>query len=59
MHFRSLTKEQATILREAPHATVEDGQRVIHELESPDIVDGDAMAPSAQLETSHRSGARR
>ena len=57
LHFRSLTTEQARILRETVHAIVEDGKRVIHELESPDVID--AMAPSAQPETEPRSGAPR
>ena len=57
LHFRSLTEDQARTLREILHAIVEDGRRVIHELESPDI--RNAMAPSAQSESETRSGAPR
>jgi len=57
LHFRSLTEERARILTEMLHAIVEDGRRVIHELESPDI--RNAMAPSAQLEPETRSGTPR
>jgi DNA-binding MarR family transcriptional regulator len=46
LHFRSLTEERAGILTEMLHAIIEDGRRVIHELESPDI--RNAMAPSAR-----------
>jgi DNA-binding MarR family transcriptional regulator len=49
LHFRSLTEEQTKILTETIHAIVEDGRRVIHELESPDV--RDAMAPSARPES--------
>jgi DNA-binding MarR family transcriptional regulator len=48
LHFRSLTTDRAKILTETIHAIVEDGRRVIHELESPDI--RNAMAPSARPE---------
>jgi len=46
LHFRSLTDERARTLTEMLHAIIEDGRRVIHELESPDICN--AMAPSAR-----------
>src|SRR6266852_1715061 len=48
LHFRSLTEDRARTLREILHAIVEDGRRVIHELESPDVLN--AVAPSARLE---------
>jgi hypothetical protein len=48
LHFRSLTGDRAKFLTETIHAIVEDGRRVIHELESPDI--RNAMAPSARPE---------
>jgi DNA-binding MarR family transcriptional regulator len=48
LHFRSLTENQARALTEMLRAIKEDGKRVIHELESPDIVN--AMAPSARLQ---------
>jgi len=44
-HFRSLTEESARALTAMIHALVEDGRRVTHELESPDM--RNAMAPSA------------
>jgi DNA-binding MarR family transcriptional regulator len=57
LHFRSLTKDRARTLREIIHAIVEDGRRVIHELESPDI--RNAIAPSARPEAeTHRGAAR-
>jgi DNA-binding MarR family transcriptional regulator len=49
LHFRSLTEERARTLTEMLHAIIEDGRRVIHELESPDI--RDATAPSARSDT--------
>jgi DNA-binding MarR family transcriptional regulator len=55
MHFRSLTGDRAAILKEIVHAIVEDGRRVIHELESPDVAN--ATAPSAQQEAARHSGA--
>jgi DNA-binding MarR family transcriptional regulator len=54
LHFRSLTEEQTKILTETIHAIVEDGRRVIHELESPDI--RNAVAPSAS--EAHSSASR-
>jgi MarR family transcriptional regulator, organic hydroperoxide resistance regulator len=56
-HFRSLTEERARTLTEMLHAIIEDGKRVIHELESPDI--RNAMAPSARAEPETRSSAPR
>jgi len=53
LHFRSLTADRARTLREILHAIVEDGRRVIHELESPDV--RNAMAPSAGSEAETRS----
>jgi len=57
LHFRSLTEEGTKLLTETIHAIVEDGRRVIHELESPDI--RDAMAPSARMESDARDFAPR
>jgi len=57
LHFRSLTEERARTLTEMLHAIIEDGRRVIHELESPDI--RNAMAHSARAEPEARSGAPR
>lgn len=57
LHFRSLTEERARTLTEMLHAIIEDGSRVIHELESPDI--RNAMAPSARAEPETRSGTPR
>jgi DNA-binding MarR family transcriptional regulator len=57
LHFRSLTADRVKILTETIHAIVEDGRRVIHELESPDI--RNAMAPSARPEPETHDGAPR
>jgi DNA-binding MarR family transcriptional regulator len=57
LHFRSLTADRARVLTDTIHAIVEDGRRVMHELESPDI--RDAIAPSARPEAeTHGGGAR-
>jgi DNA-binding MarR family transcriptional regulator len=57
LHFRSLTEERARSLTEMLHAIIEDGRRVIHELESPDV--RNAMAPSAQPEPESHGGTPR
>jgi DNA-binding MarR family transcriptional regulator len=48
LHFRSVTAEQAKVLRESLNAIVEDGRNVIHELESLEI---STMALSTPPET--------
>jgi DNA-binding MarR family transcriptional regulator len=48
LHFRSLTEERAKILKEIIHTLVADGRRVLHELQSPDMLA--ATAPSIASE---------
>ena len=57
LHFRSLTEETAGLFKHTIHTIVEDGKRVLHELESPDM--RDAVAPSLKSQLARRGASVR